>query len=112
MTKLPPQAPDDNNEHPLCSEQAVGTSSEKVVVNWGFGLIPPFSLNPPPRGTQSTRQPPRTVSHAIRVATYWTVRHLCRLRILHVEHTPGDHQLSDPRTVTQRVEGTDVRDTS
>jgi NADH dehydrogenase len=34
------------------------------------------------------------------------------LRILHVEHTAGDHQLSDPSTVTQRVEGTDVRDTS
>ena len=112
MTPLPPQAPDADDQRPVRSERAIGTSSETIIVNWGSGLIPPFSVHPPRRGTQTTPPLPPALSRAVRLAGCWTLRHLSRLRILHVEHTSRNHQLFDPSTGTQRIGGTDVRDTS
>ena len=113
MTTLPPQAPDDDDERPVRSERPVGTSSETIIANWGFGLVRPFSVRPPPRrGTKTTRPLPPALSRAVRLAGCWTLRLLSRLRILHVEHTSRNHQLFDPSAGAQRIGGPDVRDTS
>jgi hypothetical protein len=113
MTTPPPRAPDDDETQTVPFETATSDAEGRVIVNWGFGLVPPFSVRAPRGGVDTIPRPPSPLTHVVRLAGQWTLRHLSRLTTFHrPANTSRDRHHSDPGTGSETTGGTDVRDAS
>jgi hypothetical protein len=79
MTTAQPKARGPDEEQLVRSKRALGDSSDRTIVNWGLGVVPPFSIRQRGRGIETPRRLTPAMFHLARQAGHWTLRHLSRV---------------------------------
>jgi hypothetical protein len=101
-TPPPHQDPSADDDQPVRSTRTPGDSSDRIVVNWGFGLIPPSAINQPRAGVETTRPLTTALSDFARRATHWTLRRFAGLSTLPwAAHKSRDQHRSDQSRAPQ-----------